>query len=246
MFNKFSFKSLKITSLMFCLLCLFSCEDETMMSFSEINILVENESVVEINIPKAEGDSEASKKINETLVHFTNRTLNIDAAKDAKTTIKENIEVFNASYKTFKAQIEKLSLTDLPVWEALVDGEILYKNEAIISIAMSSSINTGGAHGNVVMHFFNFDQKTGALLKNKDLFHDVSAFTALAKKHYEKELFSSYTNTEVDFGNKGFRLPKTLGFSQDGVILFFDTLTPTSEPLEFTIPYAAANEYLKF
>ncbi len=248
MFNNSAFKRLKIASLLLGFVCLYSCNDEIVLDFSETSILVEDEAVVEINIPKALGSGNTAARINETLKDFANKALNIDAANTVKETIKENIASFGDSYKSFKKQMEEMSLagTDLPIWEAIIDGEVLYKNETMVCIAMNSSINTGGAHGNIIMKFFNFDIATGKELKHADLFVNVGEFTAVVEKYYKKELLTTYENGSLDFKGAGFQLPKTLGFSDDGVIIFYDNFnTPSNEPLEFTIPYEVANKYLR-
>ena len=245
MFNNSAFKRLQIISFLCCILCVYSCKDEVVLNFSETNILVENETVVEINIPKADGKTTTSKNINAILEGFVNDALTVDASKTAKASLKENITAFSESYSVFKKQLEELSITDLPVWETIVDGEVLYKNEAMVCVAMNATINTGGAHSNIVTKFFNFDINSGKPLANKDLFNDVEGFKTIVKKYYDKELLTGYVNPTVDFKGKGFRLPKTIGFSDDGVIIFYDTLTPADEPLEFTIPYEVANRFLK-
>lgn len=245
MFNNSIFKRFQIASFMFCIICLHSCKKEVVLNFSETNILVESDAIVEINMPKAEGKTEASKNINNTLESFVNNALTVDAAKTAKASIKENITAFGESYTSFKAELGKLSLDNLPIWEAVVDGEVLYKNETIVCIAMNSSINTGGAHSNIITKFFNFNSTTGKPLEFQDLFNDVDGFKTIVKKYYDKELLTGYVNPNVDFKEDDFQLPKTIGFSDDGIIIFYDTLTPADEPLEFTIPYEVANKYLK-
>jgi hypothetical protein len=245
MFNNSAFKRIQVISLLCCVLCIYSCKEEVVINFSETNILVENETVVEINIPKVDGKTTASKNINTILEAFVNDALTIDAAKTAKASIKENITALSESYKTFKKQLEDLSITDLPVWEAIVDGEVLYKNEAMVCIAMNATINTGGAHSNIVTQFLNFDVNSGKSLGFQELFNDVEGFKTVVKKYYDKELLTGYVNPNVDFKGKDFQLPKTIGFSEDGVIIFYDTLTPSDEPLEFTIPYEVANKFLK-
>lgn len=245
MFNNSAFKRLQIISFLCCILCVYSCKEEVVLNFSETNILVENETVVEINIPKADGETTTSKSINNTLEKFVNNALTIDAAKTAKASVKENITAFSESYNVFKKQLEELSITDLPIWEAIVDGEVLYKNDAMVCIAMNATINTGGAHSNIVTKFFNFDVNSGKPLSVQELFNDVEGFKAIVKRYYDKELLTGYVNPNVDFKGKTFQLPKTIGFNDDGVIIFYDTLTPSDEPMEFTIPYEIANRFLK-
>lgn len=138
---------------------------------------------------------------------------------------------------------------ELPVWEALIDGELTYKNENIISIAMNSSINTGTAKGNLKITFYNFDPISGDQLTIKTLVNNEQEFNQLVKKYYDKEVLTSYNNEQQLINNKDFKRPETIGFSDDGVIIFYNSyelLFPASEVLEFTIPYSVANPYLTF
>jgi len=247
MFNKLPFKMQKSFYVFLIICCCFSCKEEVTLNFSEINIVDEDETTVEINIPNAEGKTEAAKQINTSLSHFVNTALNIEAVSETKTSTKESIASFKKAYAEFKTQIGKTLFTELPKWEVLIDGELIYKNKDIASIAMNSSINTGGAHSNLVFQFFNFDIKTGKQLQTQDLVNDIPAFTALAKKYYEKELLSAEEDRINAFKSNSFKLPKNLGFNDDGVIVFYDTfITGNNNIIEFTIPYIAANQYLSF
>lgn len=247
MFNSFSIKPLKYILILALSISVYSCKEETTLSFASTTIITNNETVVEVNIPKAEGNIEAAKAINTTLENFTNKALNVDSANTLKPTIEENITTFNTSYKKFKTEIGKTLLTDLPSWEALIDGEIIYQNESVISIVMNSSINTGGAQGIFNMKFFNFDTATGKELQTEDIITDLEAFKTVVKKYYKKELETGYKEINLQLSDAPFLLPKNLGFSEDGIIIFYDQLSsPSSDPLEFTIPYAVANKHLAF
>jgi len=49
--------------------------------------------------------------------------------------------------------------------------------------------------------------------------------------------------------NLDFKLPKTIGFNEEGIIIFYNNFefgALSKEPVEFTIPYVVANSYLKF
>ncbi|MBQ0770151.1 MAG: DUF4163 domain-containing protein [Bizionia sp.] len=247
MFNSFAIKPLKYILILALSISVYSCKEETTLSFASTAIITNNETVVEVNIPKAKGDTEAAKAINATLENYTNTALAVDSAGTIQPTIEENITAFNTSYSRFKTEIGKTLLTDLPSWEALIDGEIIYQNESIICIVMNSSINTGGAQGIFNMKFFNFDAATGKELKTEDLINDIEAFTTVVKKYYDKELETGYKATDLEPYNESFSFPENLGFSEDGVIIFYDRLnSPSNDPLEFTIPYTVANRYLKF
>jgi len=69
---KFNFYLLVISLFLF----LTSCETEHKITFKEIEILVEGNSIVNVNIPKAEGDSELSNNINNAIIHNISQSLN--------------------------------------------------------------------------------------------------------------------------------------------------------------------------
>lgn len=247
MFKNSLFKLIKNFSLILFISINFSCKNEVKLYFDEITIIDEVETTIEINIPIAKGKTEAAKQINASITQFVNMALNIEAVSSTKTSTEESIKAFKKAYKDFKIQIGKTLYTNLPPWEVLIDGEVIYKSETLACIAMNSSINTGGAHSNLVFKFYNFDVKTGQELETKDLINNISAFTALAKKYYNKELLSA-SNQRIDaFKSDTFKLPKNLGFSEDGVIVFYDTFnSAANNVIEFTIPYTVANNYLNF
>jgi len=247
MFNSFYFRLVKFFSLSIITIFVLSCKDETVLNFDETSIIDEDDVTIEINIPVAKGETEAAKQVNKTLTYFVNDALNIDTVSNTKETTEEGIANFKKAYKDFKTQIGKTLYTNLPPWEVLIDGEVIFKSETLASIAMNSSINTGGAHSNLVFKFFNFDVKTGRQLETKDLVNDIPAFTDLAQKYYNKELLSANNNRIEAFKNDTFKLPENLGFSEDGVIVFYDTFnSAVNNIIEFTIPYTVANNYLNF
>ncbi|MGB1210734.1 MAG: PdaC/SigV domain-containing protein [Lacinutrix venerupis] len=247
MFNSYYLKLIKFFSVIIIITFVFSCKEDTVVVFDEISIIDEDEVIIEINIPVAKGQTEAAKQINTTLNYFVNNALNIDSVSETKESTEESISNFKKSYKDFKTQIGKTLYTNLPTWEVLIDGEVIYTNETLASIAMNSSINTGGAHGNLIFRFFNFDVKTGLKLETKDLINDIPSFTAIAQKYYNKELLSANNNRIEAFKNDTFKLPENLGFSEDGVIVFYDTYnSAVNNVIEFTIPYTVVNDYLNF
>lgn len=225
----------------------FSCKKEEAFTFSELHILKEKETLVEIVMPQAKGNSKIATQINNTLSDFACDILNVDSAKDKQPSIDQSIVAFNEAYSNFSKLLTKDLIADFPKWEALVDGEISYQNDAIVSIAMNGSVQTGAANSNLVFKFFNFDLTTGKELKTKDLVNDLDGFTTLVKKYYDKELKTVYTSLQSQ--NPNFKLPETLGFNNDGVIIIYNDYefgALSKDPVEFTIPYVVANTFLTF
>ena len=110
---------------------------------------------------------------------------------------------------------------------------------------MNTSINTGAANTSMVFKFFNFDNETGNLLTTEELVNNPSEFKILIKQYYDKEINTVFS--DVDISNNTFKLPETLGFSDEGVIILYDNFDLGSfekEIIEFTIPYDVANQYL--
>lgn len=237
---------MKFYSLLVCLLIVFSCEKENASpSFSEVNILNEDVAKIEINMPMAHGNAQVSAKINATLNDFVCGALHLDASNEKQETIKASIKAFNKSFSNFNTLISSELKSELPVWEAFVDGELIYNNETISCIAMNTSINTGAANTSMAFKFFNFDNKTGNLLTTEELVNNPSEFKILIKQYYDKEINATFN--DVDISNSTFKLPENLGFSDEGVIILYDNFDLGSfekEIIEFTIPYDVVNPYL--
>ena len=233
--------------LFLCFIGFFSCEEEKILSFSEIHISKEKETFVDIVMPKAKGNSNVAKNINTSLNNFACDILNVDSAKEKKLTIDQSITAFNASYIGFTTLFNEDIARDFPKWEAFIDGEISFQNEFIICIAMNGNVQTGEANSNLIFKFFNFDPATGKELKTKDLINDLNGFKALVKKYYDKELMTVHNGLQSQ--NLDFKLPETIGFNEEGIIIFYNNFefgALSKEPVEFTIPYVVANSYLKF
>lgn len=239
---------MKFYRLFICLLVLCSCKKESpTLLFSEINIINKGEVIIEINIPKAEGKTLVSDKINATLNDFVCQSLRLDASNEKQATIKASIKAFSKSYSNFNTLISSELKRELPIWEAFIDSEVIYKNENISCIAMNSSINTGTVQSIMVFKFFNFDNNTGNLLTTEELVNSIGGFKTLVKKYYNKEISSSFNDSEKLVNNNKFELPENLGFSDEGVIILYDNFDVgpfEKEILEFTIPYEIANDFL--
>ena len=67
---------------------------------------------------------------------------------------EESIISFNKEYQLFKTNFPESA----QLWEAQIDGEILYLSPEIICIAITTYINTGGAHGNLNISFLSILQ----------------------------------------------------------------------------------------
>lgn len=232
---------------------LVSCDDtSSKITFVDKEISTDKDAVIVVNIPEAKGNKVVAEKINKTIQDFV--TSAFDIADEIESTeqlsIEEAAKQFDNDFKAFNNQLPDDLTQELPVWEALIDGEIIYKTDALVCIAMNASINTGAINNRTHFEFLNFDLETGKKLKVEDIVENIPEFTKLAKKYYDKEVLTTFddaTGLNVKMGDDEFKLPKYLGFNDDGIVVLFQNLeVPSQDVLEYTIPYEVANDFLKY
>lgn len=220
----------------------FACEKDSKITFSETNLTSEKNRIVEVNIPLANKNNDVAKSINLAIEDYVVTALQIGEPNNSTTkSVEESIEGFNEAYTNF--------INDFPesaqAWEAQIDGEVIFKTPDIISVSLTAYTNTGGAHGNLNISFLNFDASTGKLIENSKLFTDIEGFIALAKTHFE----ASVKDEDVLFDRETFQLPKNIGYSDDGIILLYNTyeIAPYSTGIiELNIPFEESKPYLVF
>lgn len=222
----------------------FSCKDESpIIAFTENNFLLSNENIVEINIPKAMGNPEIADKINSALENIVNSYLNTsETDNNSLKTIHENIHLFNEDFENFKADFPESH----QVWEAQFDGELLYQSNDIISIAITSYIDTGGAHGILNITFLNFNPITGNLIPNDKLINDLEGFKEIAQPFFVTSIKNK--DTGITQATE-FPLAKNIAYCEDGIIVLYNTyeIAPYSSGIiEFTIPFEIAAPFLVF
>ncbi|TJY38139.1 DUF3298 and DUF4163 domain-containing protein [Pontimicrobium aquaticum] len=225
---------------LFSVLILFSCEEITVVNFTETNALYEDNAIIELNIPKAEGNSIAAKAINNAIEnHIANTLVFLEEPSDTLQ-LDYAIKTFDTEYKSFKDGFGESAM----VWDASFDGEITYQSPMLISIAINSYVNSGGAHGNLNVTLFNFDASTGELLQFEDIFNNKDALIKVVKTHFEKETKNSDINY---FFGEPFSLPANIGFNYEGIICFYNVYEIASYAdgvIEFTVPFNEVETYL--
>ncbi|NNC50891.1 MAG: DUF3298 and DUF4163 domain-containing protein [Flaviramulus sp.] len=224
------------------LFILLACEEDIKVDFSEINISSENNKIVEVYIPNAIGNKDVATNINSAIEKIVIAALHIGEPDNITSkSIETSITAFNNEYVAFINDFPETS----PPWEAQIDGEVLYQSPEIISVAITSYTNTGGAHGTLNISFENFNSQTGLPITNLELFNDIDAFKKLAKSYLDK----SIENKNILFDPLEFELPNNIAYSEEGLILLYNTyeIAPyTAGVIEFVIPFNKAKSLLVF
>jgi len=220
-----------------------ACEEEITITFIEFNIEFNENAIIEINAPRVEFKSVIGDSINSKIERHIANMLNF-SEEESNIILGDALTKFDAEYKTFKNDFEESAL----VWEAIFDGEVTYQSSELISIGITSYLNTGGAHGNMNVTFLNFNPNTGNLLDLKDLISNQTAFEDIAKKHFKKVTqIADETGYGDYFFGEDFHLPANIGLNDEGVTLFYNVYEIASYAIgitEFTIPYNEVSDYL--
>ena len=218
------------------------CKDETILSFEEINYPSESKANIEINIPKANGNELLANTINSEIDYVIINELHIgDSDNITSNSIEESIHIFNKEYTDFMIDFPESA----QIWEVQIDGEVIFQSEEIISISITSYINTGGAHGNLHITLLNFDALTGKRIPNGNLFNNIEAFMPIAKKYF----YENIEDKNVLFKPDNFVLPVNFSYSLDGLLLLYNVyeIAPySSGVIDFTIPFDELTEVLVF
>ncbi|MFV9549677.1 DUF3298 and DUF4163 domain-containing protein [Algibacter sp. PT7-4] len=225
-----------------CFFAFFNCKEDTTTVFTNVNITSQNNTIVEINIPKATGSNAISNTINTTIHNTVISTLHISNLDNITSlSVEESINAFNNEYTAFKNDFPEAVLP----WEAQVDGEIMHQSSNIISIAITSYINTGGAHGNLNITFLNFNAETGKKIENNQLFNNIEGLKKIIKPYFVE----ATKNKNLLIDNAEFKLPENIGYNENGIVFLYNTyeIAPyTTGIIEFVIPYKDINPYLVF
>jgi hypothetical protein len=236
---------LKKTSfiLICCFTLFFNCKEDINTTFEDISITTETNNIVEVNIPKAIGNKEVSNNINSEITQKVISSLHIGEQENiSATSIEESINDFNKEFKFFKSDFPEST----QAWEAQIDSEVMFTSPEILCLALTSYINTGGAHGILNISFLNFEASTGHLIPNINLITNKNAFKQMALPYFkkavaDKDIFESELET--------FKLPENISYNEDGIVLLYNAyeIAPYATGiLEFEIPYNEIENYLAF
>ena len=121
----------------------------------------------------------------------------------------------------------------------------MHQSSEIISIAITSYVNTGGAHGALNIRLLNFNAETGNPIENEVLFKNMDAFKSVVATYFER----ATKNKDTFLNHDGFEWPANMGYSDEGFVLLYNAyeIAPYSTGIiQFTIPYEEAGSYLVF
>ena len=247
MFNKTLDVMKKIFVLLSITSLLFSCHEDLKLTFKEHNISLTENAIIDINYPKAEANTSVATKINNTIESFMVNQMSMTQDSIIKGSIDTAVKQFDIEYINFKNEF----LESPQKWEALIDAEVSYQSPELVCIAINTYLDTGGAHGNGAVNFFNFNPQNGSVLTKKELINDMSGFSKVVEQYFKQKTQPTPNEEDMEdyFFGEDFRLPESIGFTDEGVIILYNTYEIASYATgitEFEIPYDEVSSYLNF
>lgn len=223
-----------------------ACDEDVQLHFEKQHIEKSEDAKININYPKAVGAKAVSKNINEVIEHTIATDMNMADTEEKKLSVLQAATEFDKEFKAFKHDFEDSNQK----WEVKVDGDVSYESAEVISIIIKSYIDTGGAHGNSVVTYLNFDPKTGTLLDQDDIFKNPDQFKTLAESAFKEQTKPKDNDETMEdfFFGEDFQLPANFGFSNDGLVLLYNNYEIASYAQGTTkiiLPYNEVNSYLK-
>lgn len=225
------------------------CKEDRNLIFEPSNFKNEsckNCASITILVPRALGNKKIDEVINTALREEIISILKYDDEVDANS-IDSAMESFQSEYIQLRDKFPEEATT----WEATINGEVTYENDTILTIRLDYYLFTGGAHGYSSVRFLNFDKEKGKELGNEELFSDIEAFEGLAESKFRiKEKIpnsESINSTGFMFENDVFYLPENIGFTKEGLQLFYEQYEVASYadgPIVLTIPFKEIQKYL--
>ncbi len=201
---------------------------------------------INITIPKAMGDASIEEVINNALKEELIYLLNFDDEQNAFD-IKSAIGSFTTAYTKLKSQFAE----EATPWEVTVNATVSYEDKNIITIKMNSYLFTGGAHGYNTTHYLNFDKLKAKELNTEHLFKNTPDFEEYAESKFRIQegipAEGDINSTGFMFETGSFYLPENIGFTREGLQLFYEQYEIASYadgPIVITFPYAELQAYL--
>ena len=202
--------------------------------------------LVEVAIPEGPENNRLAAAVRQSLREEIILWLDY-AEENTASSIEEAMASFGEGYREVIAQFPDETLG----WEARIEGLVSYESPKLLSISLDGYIFTGGAHGYTGRRFLNFDVSRASELEPGELFANTTAFQQMAetafREAYGIPLEGGINSTGFMFENNQFRLPENIGFTPQGIMLYYNPYEVASYadgPLELTIPFEQAAPYI--
>ncbi len=231
------------------LILLIGCKNKQEITFEELQItneVCDDCPKVNIQIPKATGNTKIAKIINTTLEQELITLLDYDDSFEV-TTLSEALVSFKSGYK----EIQQFYDDETALWEVKIQGVVIFEDPNFLTLEIDASIFTGGAHGYHSKRLLNFDKQLATTIENEELFTDIEAFQKFAEQTFrDKEGIPSdkpINYTGFMFEEEIFHLPENMGFTAEGLKLLYNQYEIASYAdgvIELVLPHSEIENFI--
>ncbi|WP_083961585.1 DUF3298 and DUF4163 domain-containing protein [Salinimicrobium terrae] len=176
-------------------------------------------SIIALDVIRAADVPGVSEKINS---HLDEHIIKLISTQENSgiTSLEELSEKFLSDYREAAK-----NFSEEPPWEAYVDEKVYLQSDSLVSIGITTEIFTGGAHGYKTLTFLNFDPTSGKILFKNDIFEDdfISFVEQRFRQEQEIPENENINSTGFWFENETFSLPENVGFSEEKVVLVYNS-----------------------
>lgn len=163
-------------------------------------------------------------------------------------TVKDYTSEFLADYKSFKKEFPESNTA----WYLDVSLESLFSTDQWVCIKTVTDSYTGGAHSNNEVSIDIFD-KNGRSISPENYIINREKILIIAEEEFRDQKNISkdvkWEDTEFFFEDNQFHLPDNLGFTEKGMVIYFNSYEISSYAegaTEIVLPYKEIKEYIEF
>lgn len=236
---------------LFLILLPFSCKKDNAITFEPTSYSGDTCGdcpKIKITIPRALGDTKLDESINNAIKEELIYLLNFN--EDSNPT---DIDTAIRSFVKGSTDLKSQFTDEATPWEVDVTALVSYEDKNIITIKIDSYIFTGGAHGYNTTHYLNFDKLKASELNIEDLFNNNPEFETYAESKFRMQegipAKGDINSTGFMFETGSFYLPQNIGYTKEGIQLFYEQYEIASYgdgPIILTFPYSEVKKFLVY
>lgn len=205
---------------------------------------------VTISYPQFDGSDNSTNGWNKMIRNELITILSEDYVMEAQgdESLDQLVQLFLKSYDEFK---ESFPESNTP-WTLDIAITMTYSSEDLLSLKVSTNSYTGGAHPNAFINYLNVLKERDVNANLSDIVTNETLLTETVEKEFRNmnnlQPNESLSEKGYTFENDRFSLPETFGFSDKGLIFYYNSyeISPYSEgPMEIIIPFKDLDGILK-
>lgn len=182
------------------------------------------------------------QKINESLANYTLEEASPELG------MEKLIDTFLQGYQKFTSEFPESTTP----WELSIDVIVSHTHPEFVSLSVSTSSYTGGAHPNNHVDYLNLSKDGKVITRLSFFVNDEKKLKSMAEKEF-REKYDLDTSEDLSksgfmFENDQFELTENFGFTKTGMVFYYNSYEIASYaegPTVLLIPFEELGEIYK-